>query len=196
MVGNKVLPESSVIDGSFTVGSHVSVQWKDTQLYDANILYIAKNRFFSASGAPPAKKHRSSSCTRNIPHNMAPVEPSTSDAAQLEIVQLNNMISEGFMKIHRRLDEIVIRQQSLERKCTRSVHKTCDETAGIIQDLQKRIPRLREPGLLFSSIFVHIYINSPHLDEVTSDEFHHTLLPAAQVENIKKTKSKEIRTSA
>uniref|UniRef100_A0A1I7WLR2 Uncharacterized protein n=1 Tax=Heterorhabditis bacteriophora TaxID=37862 RepID=A0A1I7WLR2_HETBA len=58
------------------------------------------------------------------------------------------------------------------------IQKSCDET--------KRIPRLREPGLLFSSIFVHIYINSPHLDEVTSDEFHHTLLPAAQVENIKR----------
>uniref|UniRef100_A0A1I7W8Q2 NR LBD domain-containing protein n=1 Tax=Heterorhabditis bacteriophora TaxID=37862 RepID=A0A1I7W8Q2_HETBA len=48
---------------------------------DAKIQYVTTSgQFFSASGAPPAKKHRSSSCTRNIPHNMAPVEPSTSDA--------------------------------------------------------------------------------------------------------------------
>uniref|UniRef100_A0A1I7XBX3 BLOC-1-related complex subunit 5 n=1 Tax=Heterorhabditis bacteriophora TaxID=37862 RepID=A0A1I7XBX3_HETBA len=123
---------------------------------------------------------------------MAPVEPSITDSAASEIVQLNNMISEG-------LDKIAIHQQSLERKCTRSVHvedmlynqlndiqKSCDETAGIIQDLQKRIPRLRETGLLFSSIVVQIYITSLHLNEVTSDEFHYTLLPAAQVENIEK----------
>uniref|UniRef100_A0A1I7XBG8 Peptidase_S26 domain-containing protein n=1 Tax=Heterorhabditis bacteriophora TaxID=37862 RepID=A0A1I7XBG8_HETBA len=37
---DKVLPESSVIDGSFPVGNHVSVQWKDNKLYDGNILYI------------------------------------------------------------------------------------------------------------------------------------------------------------
>uniref|UniRef100_A0A1I7WAF3 Arp2/3 complex 34 kDa subunit n=1 Tax=Heterorhabditis bacteriophora TaxID=37862 RepID=A0A1I7WAF3_HETBA len=95
------------------------------------------------------------------------------------------------MKIHRRLDEI-----NLKRKCTRSLHvegmlhnqlNDIQKSSGIIQDIQKRIPRLREPGLLFSSIFVHIYINSPHLDEVTSDEFHHTLLPAcSKLKNIKK----------
>uniref|UniRef100_A0A1I7XCU7 BEN domain-containing protein n=1 Tax=Heterorhabditis bacteriophora TaxID=37862 RepID=A0A1I7XCU7_HETBA len=62
------------------------------------------------------------------------------------------------------------------------MQKSCDETAGIIQDLQKRIARLREPGLLFSSIVVQIYITSLHLNKVTSDEFHYTLLPAAQGE--------------
>uniref|UniRef100_A0A1I7W7A2 Arrestin_N domain-containing protein n=1 Tax=Heterorhabditis bacteriophora TaxID=37862 RepID=A0A1I7W7A2_HETBA len=197
MVGNKVLPESSVIDGSFTVGSHVSVQWKDTQLYDANILYSgseancdAKIQFVTTSGQ---LKNDSSLLLEHLQLKNT-VPPVVRGIFRTTWHQLSPL--PGFMKIHRRLDEIVIRQQSLERKCTRSVHKTCDETAGIIQDLQKRIPRLREPGLLFSSIFVHIYINSPHLDEVTSDEFHHTLLPAAQVENIKKTKSKEIRTSA
>uniref|UniRef100_A0A1I7WLR6 DUF3421 domain-containing protein n=1 Tax=Heterorhabditis bacteriophora TaxID=37862 RepID=A0A1I7WLR6_HETBA len=37
---SEVLPESSIIHGSVTVGSHVPVQWKDNKLYDANILYI------------------------------------------------------------------------------------------------------------------------------------------------------------
>uniref|UniRef100_A0A1I7XLM8 Nucleoid-associated protein NdpA n=1 Tax=Heterorhabditis bacteriophora TaxID=37862 RepID=A0A1I7XLM8_HETBA len=42
------------------------------------------------------------------------------------------------------------------------------------------MPRLRESGLLFSGIVVQIYITFLHLNEVTSDEFHYTLLPAAQ----------------
>uniref|UniRef100_A0A1I7W7Q9 MBD domain-containing protein n=1 Tax=Heterorhabditis bacteriophora TaxID=37862 RepID=A0A1I7W7Q9_HETBA len=104
---SEVLSESSIIHGSVTVGRHVPVQWKDNKLYDANILYIGpeancdakiqyvtttgqlKNRFFSASGPPPAKKHRSSSCTRNIPHNMAPAEPPITDPAVSQIDQLN-----------------------------------------------------------------------------------------------------------
>uniref|UniRef100_A0A1I7W995 Uncharacterized protein n=1 Tax=Heterorhabditis bacteriophora TaxID=37862 RepID=A0A1I7W995_HETBA len=41
-------------------------------------------------------------------------------------------------------------------------------------------------GLLFSSIVVQIYITSLHLNEVNSDELRYTLLPATQVENIRK----------
>uniref|UniRef100_A0A1I7X1K9 LSM14 domain-containing protein n=1 Tax=Heterorhabditis bacteriophora TaxID=37862 RepID=A0A1I7X1K9_HETBA len=107
MVRIKALSESSVIDGSFTVENHVSVRRKDNKLYDANILYIGseancdakiqyvtttgqlKNKFFSASGPPPAKIHRSSSCRRNIPHNMAPAEPPITDPVVSQIDQLN-----------------------------------------------------------------------------------------------------------
>uniref|UniRef100_A0A1I7X4R6 Dynactin subunit 6 n=1 Tax=Heterorhabditis bacteriophora TaxID=37862 RepID=A0A1I7X4R6_HETBA len=163
---SEVLPESSVIDGSVTVGRHVSIQRKDNKLYDGNILYIgsedncdAKIQYVTTTGqlkntAPLVVR----GIFRTTWHQLSPVP-------------------------------LIPPPQKLSNL------KSCDETAGIIQDLQKRIPRLREPGLLFSSIFVHIYINSPHLDEVTSDESHYTLLPATQVENIKKTKSTEIRTS-
>uniref|UniRef100_A0A1I7W614 Spindle and kinetochore-associated protein 1 n=1 Tax=Heterorhabditis bacteriophora TaxID=37862 RepID=A0A1I7W614_HETBA len=87
-------------------------------------------------------------------------EPNTTSVL-FEMKKFSNMVSEEFNKIHRKLEEIMLRQRTLEIRCTRSVH---------VEDMISSTSYFQ----LFSSNKLHI------------DDFQYTLMPAARVENIRK----------